>query len=134
MSALLEELAEAPEVRPGSGIGPGTVIGGRFEVLRELGRGGFGVVFEARDRELGRLVAVKVVRPRRGVDATMLRAEAEAAATLHHPNIVTVHDLGSAGGEGWLVLELLRGETLEDRLRRGRLPRSEALRVATEIA
>ena len=63
MSALLEELAEAPEVRPGTGIGPGTVIGGRFEVLRELGRGGFGVVFEARDRELGRLVAVKVVRP-----------------------------------------------------------------------
>ena len=69
MSALLEELAEAPEVRPGTGIGPGTVIGGRFEVLRELGRGGFGVVFEARDRELGRLVAVKVVRPRRGMRA-----------------------------------------------------------------
>jgi tetratricopeptide (TPR) repeat protein len=134
MSALLEELAEAPEVRPGSGIGPGTVIGGRFEVLRELGRGGFGVVFEARDRELGRLVAVKVVRPRRGVDPSMLRAEAEAVAQLHHPNIVTVHDLGSAGGEGWLVLELLRGETLEDRLRRGALPSGEALRVATEIA
>ncbi len=134
MSALLEELAEAPEVRPGSGIGPGTVIGGRFEVLRELGRGGFGVVFEARDRELGRLVAVKVVRPRRGVDPRMLRSEAEAAAALHHPNIVTVHDLGSEGGEGWLVLELLRGETLEERLHRGRLPGAEALRVATEIA
>ena len=134
MSALLEELAEAPEVRPGSGIGPGTVIGGRFEVLRELGRGGFGVVFEARDRELGRLVAVKVVRPRRGVDPGMLRAEAEAAAALHHPNIVTVHDLGSAGGEGWLVLELLRGETLEERLHRGPLPGPEALRVGTEIA
>ena len=134
MSALLEELAEAPEVRPGSGIGPGTVIGGRFEVLRELGRGGFGVVFEARDRELGRLVAVKVVRPRRGVDPGMLRAEAEAAAALHHPNIVTVHDLGSAGSEGWLVLELLRGETLEERLHRGPLPGPEALRVGTEIA
>ncbi len=134
MSALLEELAEAPEVRPGTGIAAGTVIGGRFEVLRELGRGGFGVVFEARDRELGRLVAVKVVRARRGVDPGMLRAEAEAAAALHHPNIVTVHDLGSAGGEGWLVLELLRGETLEARLHRGALPGPEALRVATEIA
>jgi tetratricopeptide (TPR) repeat protein len=134
MSALLEELAEAPEVRPGPGIGPGTVIGGRFEVLRELGRGGFGVVFEARDRELGRLVAVKVVRARRGVDPGMLRGEAEAAAALHHPNIVTVHDLGSSGGEGWLVLELLRGETLEARLHRGPLPGPEALRVATEIA
>ena len=134
MSALLEELAEAPEVRPGTGIGPGTVIGGRFEVLRELGRGGFGVVFEARDRELGRLVAVKVVRPRRGMVPGMLRSEAEAAAALHHPNIVTVHDLGSADGEGWLVLELLRGETLEARLHRGPLPGPESLRVATEIA
>ncbi|HET8723493.1 MAG TPA: serine/threonine-protein kinase, partial [Anaeromyxobacteraceae bacterium] len=134
MSALLEELAEAPEVRPGSGIRPGEVLGGRFEVLREIGRGGFGMVFEARDRELGRLVAVKVVRPRRGVDLSMLRAEAEAAAGLHHPNIVTVHDLGSEGGEGWLVLELLRGETLEERLRRGPFPAPEALRVATEIA
>jgi tetratricopeptide (TPR) repeat protein len=134
MSALLEELAQAPDVRPGSGIGPGSVIGGRFEVSRELGRGGFGVVFEARDRELGRLVAVKVVRPRRGVSPAMLRAEAEAAAQLHHPNIVTIHDLGSAGGEGWIVLELLRGETLEDRLRRGRLPHAEAIGVATEIA
>src|SRR5512146_3336806 len=76
MSALLEELAEAPEVRPGAGIRPGQVIGGRFEILREVGRGGFGTVFEARDRELGRLVAVKVVRPRRGVDLSMLRAEA----------------------------------------------------------
>ena len=134
MSALLEELAEAPEVHSGPGIGPGTVIGGRFEVLRELGRGGFGVVFEARDRDLGRLVAVKVVRPRRGIDPGMLRSEAEAAAALHHPNIVTVHDLGSAGGEGWLVLELLRGETLEERLHRGPLPGPESLRVATEIA
>ena len=134
MSALLEELAEAPEVRPGAGIRPGQVIGGRFEILREVGRGGFGTVFEARDRELGRLVAVKVVRPRRGVDLSMLRAEAEAAAGLHHPNIVTVHDLGSEGGEGWLVLELLRGETLEERVRRGALPAPEALRVATEVA
>ena len=134
MSALLEELAEAPEVQPGTGIGPGTVLGGRFEVLRELGRGGFGLVFEARDRELGRLVAVKVVRPRRGADPGMLRAEAEAVAALHHPNIVTVHDLGSAGGEGWLVLELLHGETLEERLRRGPLPGAEAIRVAVEVA
>ena len=133
MSALLEELARAPEVQPGSGIGPGALVGGRFEILRELGRGGFGVVFEARDRELSRLVAVKVVRTRRGVDPRMLRAEAEAAATLQHPCIVTVHDLGHEGGEGWLVLELLRGETLEDRLRHGPLPAPEALRVATEV-
>jgi eukaryotic-like serine/threonine-protein kinase len=134
MSALLEELAHAPEGSLARGISPGDVVGGRFEILREVGRGGFGLVFEARDRELGRLVAVKTVRPRRGIDPAILRAEAEAAAQLHHPNIVTVHDIGGAGGEGWLVLELLRGETLEERLRRGPLARDEAMRVGTEVA
>jgi hypothetical protein len=134
MAALLEELAHAPEGNLARGIAPGDVVGGRFEIAREIGRGGFGLVYEARDRELGRFVAVKTVRPRRGVDPAILRAEAEAAAQLHHPNIVTVHDIGGSGGEGWLVLELLRGETLEERLRRGPVSRHEALRVATEVS
>jgi tetratricopeptide (TPR) repeat protein len=134
MSALLEELARAPDQEVADSLRPGSVVGGRFEILREIGRGGFGLVFEARDRELGRLVAVKTVRPRRGMDAEALREEAEAAARLHHPNIVTVHDAGRSGGEGWIVLELLRGETLDDRLRRGALPLDEALRVGTDVA
>lgn len=132
MAELLAELARAPE--DGPSIAPGDVVGERFEILREVGRGAFGLVFEARDRELGRLVAVKTLRPRRGLDAAALRAEAEAAAQLHHPNIVTVHDLGRSGHEGWLVLELLRGETLEQRLRRGALGRDEAVSIATDVA
>jgi tetratricopeptide (TPR) repeat protein len=135
MTALLEELAQAPEVAPREirPLGPGDSIG-RFEILREIGRGGFGVVYEARDGGLGRLVALKTVQPRRGVDPEMLRVEAEAAAQLQHPNIVTVHDVGTDGGHAWIVLELLRGETLDARLRRGPLPYAEALRVALGVA
>jgi len=135
MTALLEELAHAPDVAPAAlaPLRPGDAVG-RFELLREIGRGGFGVVFEARDRELGRLVALKTVRPRRGVDPSTLRAEAEAVAQLQHPNIVTVHDAGFAGGEAWIVLELLRGETLEGRLHRGPVGRDEALRLSTAVA
>lgn len=133
VSALLEQLARpdepdgAPPPRPGDRVD-------RYELLRELGRGAFGVVYEARDPELGRLVALKTLRPRRGVDPAMLRDEAEAAARLHHPNIVTVHDLGASGGRPFVVLERLRGETLEDALRRGPLPAGEAVRVATGVA
>jgi eukaryotic-like serine/threonine-protein kinase len=134
MTALLEQLAQAPDLSPTrKPVRPGDRLG-RYEVLREIGRGGFGVVYEARDHELNRRVALKAVQARRGVDPGMLRAEAEAAAQLQHPNIVTVHDVGAADGEAWLVLELLRGETLEERLRRGPVPREEALRIATEIA
>jgi tetratricopeptide (TPR) repeat protein len=135
MSALLEELAQAPEVAPRDlrPLVPGDSIG-RFEILREIGRGGFGVVYEARDGGLGRLVALKTVQPRRGVDPEMLRGEAEAAAQLQHPNIVTVHDVGTEGGRAWIVLELLRGETLDERLRRGPLPYGEALRIAMGVA
>jgi len=135
MSALLEELARAPEVAPRElrPLGPGDTVG-RFEILREIGRGGFGVVYEARDGGLGRLVALKTVQPRRGVDPEMLRAEAEAAAQLQHPNIVTVHDVGAENGHAWMVLELLRGETLEALLRHGPLPAREAMRIATGVA
>ncbi|MFT3915454.1 MAG: protein kinase [Anaeromyxobacteraceae bacterium] len=135
LSALLEELARAPEVAPLAlrPLRPGDSVG-RFEVLREIGRGGFGVVYEARDGGLGRLVALKTVQPRKGVDPEMLRGEAEAAAQLQHPNIVTVHDVGADHGHAWMVLELLRGETLEARLRRGPLPHREALRIAIHVA
>ncbi|HYG67135.1 MAG TPA: serine/threonine-protein kinase, partial [Anaeromyxobacteraceae bacterium] len=134
MTALLEQLAHAPDLAPARRpVQPGDRLG-RYEILREIGRGGFGVVFEASDHELNRHVALKAVQARRGVDPGMLRAEAEAAAQLQHPNIVTIHDVGAADGEAWLVLELLRGETLEERLRRGPVRCEDAVRITTEIA
>jgi tetratricopeptide (TPR) repeat protein len=141
ITALLDELARTPscellDASPRE-LGPGSVLG-RFELLREIGRGGCGVVYEARDRELGRLVALKAIRPGNRSAAELrsrsLRGEAEAAAKLGHPNIVTLYDLGTSDGSPYLVLELLRGETLDARLARGPLAVRQAVRVALAVA
>ncbi len=140
LSALLEELAYAPPPEGKEkeqllqGPRPGTVIG-RFELQGEIGRGGFGVVYEARDRELRRLVAFKLVRPGRlDLGEDQLRREAEVIAQLSHPNLVTLFDVGRCEHGPYLVLELLRGETLEDRIQREPFPPAEAVRIAGEIA
>lgn len=136
LSALLEQLARAPAPGDVAGAppGPGEKVG-RFEVVRELGRGGLGVVLEARDPLLQRDVALKVVRPGRRVDAGgPALAEAAAVGRLSHPNIVALHDaaLGDAGP--YLVFEKLEGEPLSARLERGPLPVAEAARVGLEVA
>ncbi len=139
LTGLLEEIAGSPTAADGErweqGLEAGAVVG-RFELLRELGRGGFGVVWEARDRELGRAVAFKAVRAggRAALREERLLREAEAAARLSHPNIVTLHDVGRCEWGPYLVLELLRGETLADRLSQGPIPLREALRIAVEVA
>jgi TolB-like protein/Flp pilus assembly protein TadD len=136
MSALLRDIARVPEAKESWDVAlrSGAVIG-RFELVRELGRGGFGVVYEARDRELGRSVAFKAIRPTpsAGRDERLV-GEAEIAARLSHPNIVTLHDVGRCGSGAYLILELLHGETLAARLRGGPLAEGEAVRIATEIA
>ena len=136
LTALLQEVAAAPERREPEPISlpPGTVIG-RFEITRELGRGGFGVVYEARDRDLGRQVAVKVVRPGRITEEEgKVSREAEAIARLSHPNLITLHEVGRSDHGPFLVFELLRGKTLDLRIEEGPLPVQEAVHVATEIA
>ncbi len=138
-SALLQQLAHVPEAEIGTGwdraLTPGAVIG-RFELVKEVGRGGFGVVYEALDKELGRTVAFKAVRA--GVDLDFreerLLQEAEAAARLSHPNIVTLFDVGRSEQGPYLVLEFLRGETLAQRVEQGPIPVGEALRIAVEVA
>jgi TolB-like protein len=138
MSALLLELATMPRRSEGweRVLRPGETVG-RFELVSEIGRGGFGIVYEARDRELGRSVAFKAVRPGRGIEAgagELLLREAEAIARLSHPNLVTLHDVGRCEQGPYLVLELLRGVTLGERLRSGPLPTGEALRIGVEVA
>ncbi|HEU4382841.1 MAG TPA: protein kinase [Anaeromyxobacteraceae bacterium] len=140
LSALLQDLARAPAedlarawdrpLRPGDAVG-------RFEILREIGRGGFGVVYQALDRQLGRSVAFKTLRPARSgheLSAGWILREAEAVARLDHPAIVTLHEVGRCDSGPYLVEELLHGETLEERLRRGPLPAREASAMALEVA
>ncbi len=136
LTALLADLARAPEAGGWDlPVAPGETIG-RFELGRELGRGGFGVVYEARDVELGRSVAFKAVRSGASdaVREQRALAEAEAAARLAHPNIVHLYDVGRCDRGPFLIMELLRGETLDERLGRGPLPVREAVRIAAEIA
>jgi eukaryotic-like serine/threonine-protein kinase len=137
-SALLEELARGPAPRPGDDVRPwplpGTVIG-RFELLREVGHGGFGVVYEARDRELQRSVAFKLVRPGRlQIGEEQFKREAEVIARFSHPNLVTIFDVGRSDYGPYLVLELLRGQTLQARLEQGPVPPEEAVRLCAEVA
>ncbi|WP_236655465.1 serine/threonine-protein kinase, partial [Streptacidiphilus carbonis] len=119
------------------------VLGGRYQLTRQLGEGGMGEVWEAHDTVLGRPVAVKVIGLLAGGGSRgdMARArfqrEARITAALQHPNIVTVHDLGEAGAaEGhapFLVMELLRGESLQAVVRRGPVPLHDAARWGAEI-
>jgi TolB-like protein/tetratricopeptide (TPR) repeat protein len=138
ISALLADLAHTPSVDDGVAWSPELRPGARvdrFELVRELGRGAFGVVFEARDTSLGRLVAFKVVRAGQGgVAVDQLRREAETIARLAHPNLVTLYDFGVCAHGPYLVLELLRGQTLSARLARGALPPAEAVVIAVDVA
>jgi hypothetical protein len=138
LTSLVNELFRgSPEDGPSawvSGLSPGSVLG-RYDLIREIGRGGSGVVWEARDRELGRRVAVKVMRSTgAGAPEQRLVAEAEVAARLSHPGIVTILDVGRNERGTWLVQEFLSGETIGARLEEGPIPLREALRIAVEVA
>jgi eukaryotic-like serine/threonine-protein kinase len=109
---------------------------GRFEILGALGSGGMGAVYRARDAQLQRDVAIKVLPPERSGDPIRqrrLEQEARAAAGLSHPNILAVHDFGVHDGVAFIVTELLQGETLRHRLR-DRLPPRTAVEYAIQIA
>ncbi|MBI4618379.1 MAG: protein kinase [Planctomycetes bacterium] len=95
----------------------GAVIGGRYELRRTLGEGGMAVVHEAYDRELRRTVAIKILKESRSEKdqvSRRLRREARALARLSHPNVVTVYDTGEHEGATYLVMELVRGRSLDE--------------------
>lgn len=138
LSALLGEVARIPErkLRKAWARTPrvGSVVARRFELRRELGRGGFGVVYEAFDRQLKRLVALKCIRVEARGATQSLQREADAIARLEHPNIVILHDKGMAGRSPFLIMELLRGETLRDRTVHGPILAPEVVGIANEVA
>src|SRR5262249_55305959 len=110
---------------------------GPYEVLSPLGAGGMGEVYRARDTRLERTVAVKVL-PERLSSSPEVRQrferEAKTISQLSHPHICALYDVGSANGVEYLVMELLEGDTLAQRLARGPLPLDQTLRYGTEIA
>jgi len=119
-----------------AGLAPSFLLG-PYEVLAQLGAGGMGEVYRARDPRLRREVAIKVLSRRFVTDPTQLRRfdqEARAAGALNHPNILAVFDVGLQDGIPYVVTELLEGETLRDRLRRGPPPIAECLEAARQAA
>ena len=115
-----------------------TVFGGRYELHRRLARGGMADVFLARDQLLGRPVAVKVLFPEYATDPKFVerfRREAQAAANLNHPNIVSIYDWGEESGTYYIVMEYVEGQSLAEILRRdGSLTIEQVTRVAMDVA
>ena len=110
---------------------------GPYEIVAPIGAGAMGEVYRARDTRLGRTVAIKLLPEHLRADPQArerFEAEARNVSRLSHPHICTLYDLGSESGVEFLVMEYLEGETLEHRLRKGALPREQALRYGIEIA
>src|SRR5437867_3260212 len=106
------------------------------EILALLGKGGMGEVYRARDTKLKREVAIKFLPEEFAQDAdrvSRFQREAEVLASLNHPNIGAIYDLQEANGSRFLVLELVEGETLAERIARGSTPIDEALDIAKQV-
>ncbi|SCG33894.1 serine/threonine-protein kinase [Micromonospora halophytica] len=121
---------------------PGRLLARRYRLIDQIGAGGMSVIWRARDEVLDRVVAVKVLAPSLAADARfrdMVREEARSAAQLVHPHVTAVHDYGETlapDGEitSFVVMELLNGEELENRLSEGPLPWPEAVEVGAQVA
>jgi serine/threonine protein kinase/sugar lactone lactonase YvrE len=116
-------------------FGPGTRVG-PYEIAAPLGVGGMGEVYRAHDPRLRRDVAIKVIAARFATDPDLLKRfsqEALASAALNHPNIVAVYDVGAHEGSPYLVTELLDGESLRERVSRGRLPARDVMQLGLQI-
>ena len=122
------------------GVDPVRVLGERYRLVERLGEGGMSIVWRAYDEVLNRQVAIKVLAGNAdGPSRERIRGEARAAARLTHPHITSVHDFGEARGESgelvpYVVMELVRGPTLSERLKAGRLPVGAALLICAQVA
>jgi Tol biopolymer transport system component len=117
-------------LQPGGTLGP-------YRIDALIGEGGMGQVYRAHDSRIGRDVAIKVLPAEYAADAERLRRfeqESRATGALNHPNILTLYDVGTANGQPYLVMELLDGETLRDRINRGALSAARACEIAAGVA
>src|SRR6516165_8850709 len=117
-------------------LAPGTKLG-PYVILSPLGAGGMGEVYRAKDTRLGRDVAIKILPNEMSADASRkqrFEREAKTISGLNHPNICTLHDVGSQDGMDYLVMECVEGETLAKRLEKGPLPLEQVLKYGAQIA
>ncbi len=117
-------------------LGAGTKLG-PYEILAPIGAGGMGEVYRAKDPRLGREVAIKVLPAAFSQDADRLKRfeqEARSASALNHPNIVTIHEIGTANGSSYIAMELVDGPSLRELLAAGPLPTRKLLDVTVQIA
>lgn len=115
----------------------GKMLGNRYEILEKLGGGGMAIVYKSRDTFLNRYVTVKVLRPEFTSDEDFIRRfrrEAQAVASLSHPNIVNIHDVGQEEGIHYLVMEYIQGDNLKAVIRKnGHLKPDHAVRFAVQV-
>ena len=102
---------------------------GHYEIVAPAGAGGMGEVYKARDTRLQRTVALKVLT----AHSDRFEREARTVASLNHPHICVLHDIGHENGRPYMVMEFLEGETLADRIKHGPIPLHDALKLAIEI-
>jgi serine/threonine protein kinase len=110
---------------------------GHYQITSQLGKGGMGEVYQAKDRKLGRDVAIKVLPEEFAKDTDRVarfQREAKLLASLNHPNIAAIYGLEESSGTNFLVLELVEGETLADRIKAAPIPVEESLKLALQIA
>jgi len=136
---LLEtrDLRDIRQDLPTDPAGPSEIAFSRYAIVDILGRGGMGIVYKARDLELDRQVALKIIgsgRFARPKERTRFRAEAHAVARLQHPNIVQIYDVGEQDGCPYMALELIEGPGLDQNLRKGPLPPRQAARLMESLA
>lgn len=129
LGAATQKLAPAPAGTPELPA----ALAARFESLGVLGRGGAGVVLRAKDRMIGREVAIKILGEAFREQSKMLQGEATHLASLEHERIVRLYEFGLAGAIGYLIMEFVRGETLWARLARGRPPLLEGLAIGVDL-
>jgi serine/threonine protein kinase/tetratricopeptide (TPR) repeat protein len=118
-------------------LAPGSILGGRYEILKSLGEGGMGAVFKAHDTEVERMVALKVIRPELAASEDILRRfrqELVLARQITHRNVVRIYDLGVADGIRFISMEYVEGQELADILKkRGKLPPQEAGQIILQV-
>jgi eukaryotic-like serine/threonine-protein kinase len=127
----------ASNISPFPGLQPGVLFGGRYEIMGVLGQGGMGAVYKARDRELDRLIALKVIRPELAMDPAILarfKQELILSRNITHKNVVRIFDLGEAEGIRFISMEYVDGEDLRTILRRqGKFAPEEAIAVVEQV-